>query len=204
MALKDHVPPKLYLNSKQLAAIGRFAARWAYFESEMDFSISALKALQKEREPIPLGFADRLRYWKKLTLKQFAQESGLKAYLHIIEQVGHGQSLRSSILHGRSLGDPVKKNGTQQIAFSHHFHRPRGWSSRLWKITPSELNQLSKALGQYASWLKKLNAYYFGAAGVMPTALPCKYPRSPANYRNPRSKNRTGLSPAIRLRSSNT
>lgn len=200
MPLRDHKPPKLYLTAKQLAAIGRFTARWAYFETEMDFTISALRALQKHPDPIPGGFADRLKYWKRLTHKQFDGSPALKAYVHIIEQLSHGQKWRSPILHGRSTGDPLRR--TDAIAFEHHQHKPTGWTSTPWRINPKKLNELAAALGKYASWLKELNRIYLGALGVRPTALPSKYPLSPDAYKNPRPQHpKNGSRLATRLRS---
>lgn len=64
---------QLHLTPPQLQIIGHFAARWSFFETEMDFTISALGALVENDKTMPHRFAERIKRWKKLASAAYSE-----------------------------------------------------------------------------------------------------------------------------------
>jgi hypothetical protein len=54
-------PVPLFLSDEQLAAIGYFAAHWNYFETEMDFTITAMIFAVHGHQKMPFPFDDRIK-----------------------------------------------------------------------------------------------------------------------------------------------
>jgi hypothetical protein len=124
-------PANLYLDDDQLAALGDFATHWAYLESELDFTISAMGMVAIGDPKMPFPFDDRIKHWKRLLPKMVGSPHGLKFYLGIIRldngQAGLGAAELNIVpceigLHGHRVpahASPLRNVTHDQIGNGH-------------------------------------------------------------------------------------
>jgi hypothetical protein len=173
---------RLFLDENQAAALGLFSAHWAYLESEMDFTVAALRQLVEGDFRLPFPFKERAALWKKLSRKFYSTASP-KWHAQIdlfIEQIETAHAWRSLYQHGRILGDPSHK--TDDIAITKNEHRKAGWTVVPHTVSPKQIRSMAEAMGRMTIALVKLNKLHLPAE---PFALPCKFPRLPSTYRHP-------------------
>ena len=197
-------PVDLYLDSEQLAALGGYAAHWAYLETEIAFTITALMTLVHDHQKIPFAFTDRIGDWKRLLPKIVKSPHALRHYDGLIHVVERAHNLRTRMLHGRALGDPLRK--TRRICFEHNRHRHGNWTVNPIVVTPQFIRKASRIVGQTSQSLISLNRRYLP---IQPYALPNRYPAPPRGGRmqthqgrsdTSKQKNRPrSLGPGLRL-----
>jgi hypothetical protein len=165
----------LHLDSNQLAAIGLFAAHWAYFETEMDFTISAMSFSVYRDSRMPFPFDDRVKHWQKLLPKLFAEKKhAIPMYEGIIAKAKKAHDTRSKFIHARAIGDDQRR--TRAICFEHNQHRMGKWKVSPVSITPRKISSIARAIGELTTALISLNRRYLP---VSPKSLPCTYPAPP-------------------------
>ena len=151
---------------------------FAYLETEIEFTITAMSALAHNHYEIPFGFGDRMKCWKKLLPAVLTSPHAVKHYTRIIALATKAHETRSSLLHGRVLGDPQKK--TRYMSTEHHQHRKGAWNSDTYFASPQRLARAVRIVGQIAYSLISLNRRYLP---IQPYALPNRYPElSPAGH----------------------
>jgi len=167
-------PVALYLDKGQLAALGLFAAHWTYFETEMDFTITAMTYHVAGNQEMPFPFADRMEHWQKMIQKYPLTPRGRRLYKSIVAIALKAQDRRSKFLHGRAIGDPTRR--TKRICFEHHRHRKGKWSVQPITVEPRKIRAMARIAGAATTALISLNRRYLK---VWPQSLPNTYPARP-------------------------
>ena len=171
---------RLFLDDRQLAAIGYFLAQWTFLESEMDFTITALRHLIEDTQELPFPFDRRLQLWRKLVSGYYKTNEQKEAIEPIIENVERAHDWRSTLAHGRMLGDPSGR--VRAIKATAHRHRGRRWSVYPQDIEPRDLRKMARAMGHLTLALMDFNEKHLP---VSPPSLPCIFPRSYDTFRHP-------------------
>lgn len=171
---------RLFLDDRQLAAIGYFLAQWTFLESEMDFTITALRHLIEGNQELFFSFAERLKLWRKLVASYYKTAEQKEEIGPIIENVERAHSWRSTLAHGRMLGDPSGRVRT--IKATAHQHRKTKWSVYPSDIEPSDLRKMARSMGHLTLALMAFNEKHLP---VEPSSLPCIFPRSYETFRHP-------------------
>lgn len=165
-----------YLDDEQFAAIGRYAVYWAYLETELEFTMSAMSVLVRDDPKIPFGFEDRMKDWKKLIPQAIQSRHAARFYNSLARVALTAHATRSSLLHGRLVGDPRRK--TRYMATEHHRHRHGNWNANVQYAQPRHVKRAANHLREIIYSLISLNRRYLP---VEPYALPNRYPElSPA------------------------
>jgi hypothetical protein len=167
------IPKPIYLclNQPQLAAIGEVIAHWAFFETEVAFTLTTLVSVFEGHQKIPLPFKDRMELWRKLVRSVFKEEAVVNEYLGI-ERIAQSMHLARSIFaHGRILGDP-KKN-TDAICIENHRHRQGKWTVQRGLLTVRRLRKIARMIRSLSSHLISLNEAHLP---VSLKSLPCTFP----------------------------
>lgn len=133
----------LHLNDTQYAAIGRFAAAWSFFETEMDFTISALRAVLEDDQPMPTTFKQRIKRWRDLSSRLLTDNSEKKSLTDIIDQAVRIQNDRCFVLHGRLYGDPDGQSDIVQIDNHRHLEE---WTVTREGTNAQQLNEVSEMI----------------------------------------------------------
>jgi hypothetical protein len=181
-------PVDLFLDDRQLTAIGEFSAYWTYLETEIDFTITAMKVQLDDSQKIPFPFSDRMKEWRKL-IKRYPLTPHAKIFYNgLIDLILKAQDRRSTFLHGRVVGDPRKR--TRQICFEHHRHRNGQWHVQPVPIEPRKLRTMARVVGSAAAALISLNRRYLRVSPRLPNTYPA--PPRDGTYRIRReSSNKT-------------
>lgn len=172
--LMSKKPVVLHLDQEQLAALGLFAAHWAYFETEMDFTISAMTFAVYHNQEMPFSFDDRIKQWKKVLLQLTKSRTIIKRYEAIIKNAKAAHDTRSKFLHARVIGDPQRR--TRAVCFEHNRHRMGEWRVRPIVVTPRKVQAIARAIGELTTSLINLNRRHLR---ISPQSLPCIYPAPP-------------------------
>ena len=182
-------PVDLYLDDEQLAALGSYAAHWAYLETEIAFTITALMTLVHDHQKIPFAFTDRIDEWRLLLPKVVKSAHALRQYDGLMRVIEKAHDLRTRMLHGRALGDPLHK--TRRICFEHHRHRHGHWTVNPIVVPPRFIRRAARAVAQTSHSLISLNRRYLP---IQPYALPNKYPAPSRDGRMQTHRGRTDTS----------
>lgn len=161
----------LHLDLKQLAAIGYCNAQWSFFETEMNFTLTAMTFMADGSWAIPFPLGDRLARWKSLLGVIFKDTRTIDQYQKIIDAAQIAHQSRTKSAHGRALGDPSKK--TRLICVEHHEHRRGKWNVRNYFIHPRKLQAIGFEIGRVTVALIRLNEQHLS---VRPKSLPNRYP----------------------------
>jgi hypothetical protein len=187
-------PVDLYLDDRQLAALGLFAAHWTYFETEVDFTITAMSHQVTASQKMPFPFEDRMDHWRRMIERYPLTKQARRLYRSIIAIAFNAHDRRSKFLHGRVVGDPQRR--TRQLCFEHHRHRNGNWITHPIPIEPRELRRMAHMIGRATTTLISLNRRYLK---VSPQLLPNTYPAPPRDGPYRMRRGRSGSS-ALRTR----
>jgi hypothetical protein len=138
-------PVDLDLDDHQLHAIGYFATQWAFFETEMAFTISALGVLVEGDRNMPQRFSEQVRRWRKLASAYYPNASVVVACEKLIDTAIQAHARRSDILHGRIIGYPKKR--LRHVTVTKHRHLKSGWHVQPYTFPPSLIMKWGKAVG---------------------------------------------------------
>jgi hypothetical protein len=171
----SRVPVALHLNKEQLAAIGYFAAHWNYFETEMDFTITAMTFAVHRHQKMPFPFDDRIKEWKKLLPRVVADRRALGRYQKLIKNAETAHDTRSKFLHSKVLGDPKRR--TRTLCFENNRHRHGDWRVRPIVVSARKICAIARAIGELTAELIQLNQRFLEKTS--PKSLPCTFPAPP-------------------------
>jgi len=160
----------LNLNREQLAAIGLLSARWSFFETEMDFTISALGSLMENDQRLPQRLNERIKRWRSLAKRLYTDT---KVYEHIDDLITRAKNLhdtRCVVLHGRCYGDPTGQR--EEISVETHRHLAT-WDVHKISVTAKQILGAASKFEATAIELIKFNEKHLP---VLPKSFPRKYP----------------------------
>lgn len=160
----------LHLRPKQLQTLGLLSASWSFFETEMDFTISALGYLVENDQRMPSPFNRRAQRWRKLARTHYKNHPGVLSDAELL--IDAAQNLhkgRCIALHGRIYGDPKKKSDVMRVET--HRHRKE------WQLTRSTetVSSLMTAIRETKKLAKELIIFNQNNLRASPTSLPRKY-----------------------------
>ena len=162
----------LHLSPKQLQTLGLLSASWSFFETEMDFTISALGYLVENDQRMPGPFNRRAQRWRKLVRTHYKNHPGVLSDAELL--IDAAQDLhkgRCIALHGRIYGDPKKKSDVMNLEIHHH--------RKEWRLTRATetVSSLMTAIRETKKLTKELIIFNQNNLGVLPTSLQRKYVR---------------------------
>ena len=163
-------PLDLDLDDAQLIAIGRFAAQWAFFETEMTFTISALGMLVEGDRNMPHRFNEQLQRWRKLARAYYSTPDVRAACERLIDTAKAAHQARSTLAHGRIIGDPKRR--LRRITVTQHRHLSSGWQVNSATFTPRHIEVVAKAIGTLSNDLIRFNHLFLAAT---PRSLPRRF-----------------------------
>lgn len=162
---------KLNLSPIQLRTLGHLTARWAFFETEMDFTISALGEIVERKQQMPYTFDKRLARWGNLAKQLYSNKpTALHNTQCLIDAARDIHKVRRSLVHGRILGS--KKRGDRKMYVEIHRHLDE------WKIEQftTDINQINKAIFELERLTRELINFNHAYLPALPKSLPCKFP----------------------------
>jgi len=160
----------LYLKPRQLYAIGLFAAQWAYFEAELDFTIAALGEFVEGNQQMPPTFKPRVKHWRRLSNAYYqSQPVLLNEIKEIIDDAAKMHRGRSVILHGRVYGDTQPKS--RRLYMEGHRHLA-DWRVEFRQTTASLLIEGAELIKRLTERLMEFNEKHLP---ISPASLPRRY-----------------------------